>query len=702
MKLKILSLTMALLMCLLPVTSLAIDNGYNTINPQNTPVTAEQDDIAIMGEAGKETTGAPALKAASSTSGYTTTKRSGNTFYHRNTDITGTQIIPVIDVSKHQGTINFTKVKNDGVKGVILRCAYQGYSDGSLYKDVKFEEYYKNAKAAGLKIGVYIYTEAISETEAKTQANFVKSLIKGKTITLPVVFDYENCGNRVGRNGISRSKGTQISLAFLNNIKSAGYEAMLYSGMAFNNSHNNIATVRGKGFSIWLARYNKWPYNASADVGKGYYNGKIDAWQSSGGSGMNCYVAGISGAVDFDWWYDPITVKVNKTSASISKGATATISASSATKHFGAYSESYFWSTSNKAVATVSGGKITGVAPGKATITVKGAKSAKSATCAVTVTAPASILPQPSATTLKGSLSGTTAKLTWSASSNATGYEVWERATHKGKETLLGTVATTSYNRVVAQGCEKYFRVRPVNVKGNERTNGAFSNLLTITSAPSKAVSAKTTSAVNLVNAGGTKLTAVPKGKVCKILAYNGDSYKVTYSGKIGYIKKSSANIYASAPKAKVKSATAKQIVLSWEGSGSFAIYRSEAYDGKYTKIGAATAKTYTDKKVTKNHEYFYKVCAITNVSNFPKGTAYSGIVSSFAKAKQGTVVSTKAVKKNSYIRKRPGTTWKSIGHIPKGKKAKILGTSKDKDGDKWYKVKYGKLTGYTYISLFK
>ena len=368
---------MAVVMCCVPFSALA-----QTVNSSSD----KQDSLAVMGSAGdvEELT---EVEHPDALAGYTTTTWSGHTFYHRNTDIAGTKIIPVIDISKWQGTLskaNFTSVKNNGVKGVIIRCAYQN-GNGANYTDAQFANNYAQAKAAGLKVGVYIYTEAINTTEAKNQAAYVKNLLAGKSLDLPVVFDYENCLSRVSKNGITRAQGASIATAFLSAIKSYGYEPMLYTGPGFEKSHINATTVRNAGYPIWLARYNSWPYNASSDGAKGWYSGKIDAWQSSGGSGMNCYVSGISGAVDFDWWYDPVTVKVNASTAKVAVGKTVKITPSSTTKHFGATSESYTYTSSNTGVATVSGGTIKGVKAGTATITVKGTSSGKTATCKVTV-----------------------------------------------------------------------------------------------------------------------------------------------------------------------------------------------------------------------------------------------------------------------------------------------------------------------------
>ena len=98
-----------------------------------------------------------------------------------------------IDLSKHNGTVDFKKVKEQGVKFVILRCGYASLSNRkNLYKDEKFEEYYKGAKEQGLHIGVYFYSRCNTTSTALNEAKFILSTIKGKEIDYPVWLDVED------------------------------------------------------------------------------------------------------------------------------------------------------------------------------------------------------------------------------------------------------------------------------------------------------------------------------------------------------------------------------------------------------------------------------------------------------------------------------------------------------------------------------
>lgn len=105
-----------------------------------------------------------------------------------------------IDVSSYQKTIDWNKVKADGIDYAFVRVAFRGYGDaGTLNTDGKFAENLKNAPAAGVKTGAYIYSQAITVKEAVEEANFILKHIKGYDVTLPVVIDYEYAATGVGR-----------------------------------------------------------------------------------------------------------------------------------------------------------------------------------------------------------------------------------------------------------------------------------------------------------------------------------------------------------------------------------------------------------------------------------------------------------------------------------------------------------------------
>ena len=230
-----------------------------------------------------------------------TTTWAGKTYTHNDFNAVDCDIVPCIDVSYHQGTIDWKKVKNAGIDYVILRAGYRASASGTLNKDKMFETYIKDAQKAGLKVGAYIYSQAISVEEAEAEANFILNRIKNYTIDLPVVFDYEYYGAQEGRlynAHLSKSEKTKCAEAFCKKVSAAGYQAMVYANASFCESELDTAALHKK-YQIWMARYNSYSYKESRDKGV-RYGGQIDFWQCS----ESAKVDGIdSTSVDFNWWY---------------------------------------------------------------------------------------------------------------------------------------------------------------------------------------------------------------------------------------------------------------------------------------------------------------------------------------------------------------------------------------------------------------
>lgn len=191
-----------------------------------------------------------------------------------------------VDVSHHQGNIDFSKVKAAGFDFVILRIGYRGYGKaGTINADKKFSEYYKQAKAAGLDVGVYFFAQAINETEAEEEADFVINTLKGIEIDLPVVYDPESILDDVARtDNVSGEQFTRNTLCFCQKISDAGYEPMVYSNMLWEAFEFDMTKISN--YPIWYADYEALPQTPYAFTFWQYSNeGKVD---------------GVSGAVDVD------------------------------------------------------------------------------------------------------------------------------------------------------------------------------------------------------------------------------------------------------------------------------------------------------------------------------------------------------------------------------------------------------------------
>lgn len=191
-----------------------------------------------------------------------------------------------IDVSKYQPSINWAAVKSSGVDYVIIRCGYRGSSTGALIEDPYFKSHIKGAKAAGLKVGVYFFTTAVTEAEAVEEASMCAYLCNGYGLDFPIFMDCES-SPRAGYNGMSASQRTAIIKAFCNTVRSAGYSAGVYANKTWLSSYMNAGELSG--YKIWLAQYNSAPT----------YSGKYDMWQYTSKGSVN----GISGYVDMNKCY---------------------------------------------------------------------------------------------------------------------------------------------------------------------------------------------------------------------------------------------------------------------------------------------------------------------------------------------------------------------------------------------------------------
>ena len=171
-----------------------------------------------------------------------------------------------IDVSYHQGDVEWTKVAADGIDFVIMRVGYRGYESGVLNVDGRFHEYVKGALDAGLDVGVYFFSQAVNSEEAIEEANFVMEQIRGYDITFPVIFDWEFMDDENARtHGIEPYTVTECAAAFCDTVADGGYRPMVYSSRRFALLKLNMSKLAD--FDFWFAEYKdghnepSYPYN---------------------------------------------------------------------------------------------------------------------------------------------------------------------------------------------------------------------------------------------------------------------------------------------------------------------------------------------------------------------------------------------------------------------------------------------------------
>lgn len=162
-----------------------------------------------------------------------------------------------IDVAAHQDYIDWKKVKEDGVQFAYIRLGYRGALEGKLNIDEQFENNYKNAKAAGLKVGVYWYSQPVSELEAIAEADFVYEVLNGREIDLPIGYDFEETmfAYEYSRmHGMSKNDCTAMAIAFCTQMKSYGYDSILYSNMYWADNNYNWDILDD--YLVWYAQYD--------------------------------------------------------------------------------------------------------------------------------------------------------------------------------------------------------------------------------------------------------------------------------------------------------------------------------------------------------------------------------------------------------------------------------------------------------------
>lgn len=198
-----------------------------------------------------------------------------------------------IDVSHYQGTIDWQEVADSGIDFAIIQLGYRGYSEGSLNTDACFEENIEGALDAGLDVGVYFFSQAVSVQEAVEEAEYVLEEIRGYDVTYPVIFDWELLSYSSSRTkDVGAETVTACIAAFCETVEAAGYVPMFYANTttAYELDMGYLTQ-----YQFWLASYTD---TAPAD-----FKYHFDMWQyTSSGT-----VPGISGRVDMNiCLYEPV------------------------------------------------------------------------------------------------------------------------------------------------------------------------------------------------------------------------------------------------------------------------------------------------------------------------------------------------------------------------------------------------------------
>lgn len=162
-----------------------------------------------------------------------------------------------VDVSKYQKNIDWEQIKKAGVSFVIVRIGYRGYgASGALVLDPMFEEHFTNVKNAGLKVGVYFFSQATTEEEAKEEAFACAYVLNGRKLDYPIFFDTEASGASGGSgraDGLGVADRTKCAVAFCEEVKANGYKPGVYASTLWYRNRVDLSSLTK--YTIWNAHY---------------------------------------------------------------------------------------------------------------------------------------------------------------------------------------------------------------------------------------------------------------------------------------------------------------------------------------------------------------------------------------------------------------------------------------------------------------
>jgi len=193
-----------------------------------------------------------------------------------------------IDVSRYQGEIDWEKVKQAGVEFAMLRAGFRGYGEsGVLKEDTTVRQNYENATAAGIKVGVYFFSQATSVEEAVEEADFLLDIIGDWELQMPVAYDWECLADDYRTVDVDSRTVTDCAIAFCEEMEAAGFDTMVYFNPSQSRTQMHLAELVDYGF--WLAMYSD----------SMRYEYKVDMWQYTNQGA----VPGIKGKVDINLFF---------------------------------------------------------------------------------------------------------------------------------------------------------------------------------------------------------------------------------------------------------------------------------------------------------------------------------------------------------------------------------------------------------------
>lgn len=611
-----------------------------------------------------------------------------------------------IDVSEWNGTINWTKVKQAGIQFAFVRMSWRGYGGGTLNPDNAAFVNLKGAIAAGIPVGVYIYSQAVTEAEAKAEADYIISQIQGYNVTLPVVMDFEFAsenGTLTGRlydkfkstNATSKNAATKVCVAFCKQVASKGYTPMVYANADMLRNHLNASTISAS-YPVWLANYTT----------KTDYTGDYSYWQySSTGK-----VSGISGNVDMNVRYmKDVGGSAGGTSPEVTVTAPALVSAANSNGGVTVTWEQVSDAKGYRIYRKEPGGSWTriGNVSSNKTVTYKDSTAVSGKEYIYTVrgyngsvlsgydkTGVSTLyLAAPALKSAEGSSSAI--KVTWSKVDGAEGYYVYRKISG-GKWGRIATVknnSTVTYSdKTGTKGTTYYYTVRAY--KGSTKSYYVTSG---VSAVKASYMDYKTTASVYYRSGPGTsyaKKGLFAEGRTISVEV----GYSKKANGYTWYRFKTGTATYYIASKylKKVTAATQSKTTYTSYVTTAKVNYRSGAGTSYAVKGTLAKGKT-----ISVENGYSKKANGYTWY-RFKSGTKTYYIATKYIKKAGPTYIKYKTTDTVNY-RSGAGTSYAVKGALAKGRTINVEeGYSKKANGYTWYRFKSGTKTYYVASKYLK
>jgi GH25 family lysozyme M1 (1,4-beta-N-acetylmuramidase) len=505
------------------------DPGYGRLSGTDIPEEFFEDGRTGLSNSGLSVTPFNMYGSSQTTSSFT------NKTYTHQDKFDGMAIVNGIDVSQYQNVsaIDWAQVKASGIDFAFIRVGGRGYgSAGTLYNDSYYTKNVDGALAAGINVGLYIYSQATTEAEAVEEAQFILDRIGGRTITYPIVLDYEFASpkdSRLRAANLSKEAATNVCLAFCKKIQEAGYTPMVYANPDMLNNHLNADVLSGY-YPIWLANYT------TATT----YPGTFSYWQyDSKGK-----VPGINANVDMNFYYvaaannianaivTPIDDQIY-TGAAFTPAPVVTLNGT-ALKAGVDYTVAYSNNTEiGNATITLTG---TGAYTGTKTITFR-IKTVAISDLAMSAKK-------------KNSLT-----LSWGKVAGVDGYELYRCDRPNGEYALVKKIAgasTTSFkNTKLTEGQRYFYKIRVYKNVGSDVVYGDYSNVVatyTKTSYTRLALPKTDTVIYTDMNTNSEVAGDIDANSFAKVTFKTFDDYgttwyRVSYDGVTGYMHGSQVKI---------------------------------------------------------------------------------------------------------------------------------------------------------------